>query len=174
MVWPIKWNEILHSITIWNQTRPDTRPPVADRWAGADMRVFLFFDSCWQTYGRTDGPKDGRMDTASYRVAYPQLKMSQYNSVESTIFFLFKKVYGKWFFFNCYMILHPNIKQKSRETHCYVIAAAFFRVKTISAITDSSNTSNESSNSPFATKSFIHERCCGIMSRESTGMLFLN
>ena len=27
-------------------TRPDTRPPVADGWAGADMRVFLLFDSC--------------------------------------------------------------------------------------------------------------------------------
>ena len=27
-------------------TRPDTRPPVADGWAGADRRVFPLFDSC--------------------------------------------------------------------------------------------------------------------------------
>ena len=25
------------------ETRPDTRPPVADGWAGADVRVFPFF-----------------------------------------------------------------------------------------------------------------------------------
>ena len=28
------------------RTRPDTQPPVADGWAGADIRVFLLFDSC--------------------------------------------------------------------------------------------------------------------------------
>ena len=28
------------------KTRPDTRPPVSDRWAGADMRVFPLFDWC--------------------------------------------------------------------------------------------------------------------------------
>ena len=40
-----------------NKTRPDTRPiPVADVWAGAEMRVFTLFDSC----SRTDGPTDGR------------------------------------------------------------------------------------------------------------------
>ena len=39
------------------KTRPDTRPiPVADGWAGAEMRVFTLFDPC----SRTDGPTDGR------------------------------------------------------------------------------------------------------------------
>ena len=47
------------------RTRPDTRPPVADRWAGAEMRVFLLFDSIIT---------DRRTDKASYRVACPQLK----------------------------------------------------------------------------------------------------
>ena len=28
------------------ETRPDTRPPVADGWAGADMRIFPLFDLC--------------------------------------------------------------------------------------------------------------------------------
>ena len=37
-------------------TRPDTRPPVADRWAVAEMRVFTLFDLC----SRTDGPTDGQ------------------------------------------------------------------------------------------------------------------
>ena len=42
-------------------TRPDTRPiPVADGWAGAEMRVFSLFDSITMTNGRTDGPTDGR------------------------------------------------------------------------------------------------------------------
>ena len=36
------------------KTRPDTRPPVADGWAGAEMRVFPLFDSII-TDGRTDG-----------------------------------------------------------------------------------------------------------------------
>ena len=50
------------------KTRPDTRPiPVADGWAGAEMRVFTLFDSCSRTYRRTD--------KGSYRVACPQLKM---------------------------------------------------------------------------------------------------
>ena len=40
------------------RTRPDTRPSVADGWAGAEIRVFSLFN--WivtdrQTYGRTDG-----------------------------------------------------------------------------------------------------------------------
>ena len=56
-----------------NLTRPDTRPiPVADGWAGAEMRVFTLFDLCswtdrrtdgWtnrRTDRRTDGPTDGR------------------------------------------------------------------------------------------------------------------
>ena len=41
------------------RTRPDTRPPVADGWAGAEMRVFPFFDS-WVTDGWTDGRTDGQ------------------------------------------------------------------------------------------------------------------
>ena len=54
------------------ETRPDTRPiPVADGWAGADMRVFTVFDLCWRTDRRTHW----RMDKASYRVACPQLKI---------------------------------------------------------------------------------------------------
>ena len=43
------------------KTRPDTRPiPVADGWAGAEMRVLPLFDSCSPTDRRTDGPTDGR------------------------------------------------------------------------------------------------------------------
>ena len=38
-------------------TRPNTRPiPVADGWAGAEMRLFTLFDSC----SRTNRPTDGR------------------------------------------------------------------------------------------------------------------
>ena len=56
------------------ETRPDTRPPVADGWAGAEMRVLTFrLDG----YGRTDGRSDGRTDKASYRVACPQPKMGK-------------------------------------------------------------------------------------------------
>ena len=44
------------------KTRPDTRPiPVADRWAGAEMRVFTLFDLI-VTDGPTDGGTDGRTD----------------------------------------------------------------------------------------------------------------
>ena len=61
-----------------NITRLDTRPPVADGWAGADMRVFALFDSCSPKDRPTDGPTngwtDGWTDKASYRVACPQLK----------------------------------------------------------------------------------------------------
>ena len=32
-------------IRINEKTRPDTRPPVADGWAGAEMRVFTLFYS---------------------------------------------------------------------------------------------------------------------------------
>ena len=28
------------------ETRPDTRPPDVDGWAGADMRIYPLFDSC--------------------------------------------------------------------------------------------------------------------------------
>ena len=47
----VKWITVLLS---QNRTRPDTRPPVADGWAGVDMRVFPLFDSM-VTNGRTDG-----------------------------------------------------------------------------------------------------------------------
>ena len=61
-----------------NATRPDTRPiPVADGWAGAEMRVFPLFDSSvtdQPTNRRTDRPTDRRTDKASYRVACPRLK----------------------------------------------------------------------------------------------------
>ena len=51
-------------------TRPDSRPkPVADGWAGAEMRVFTFSNSII-----ADGPTDPQTDKASYRVACPQLK----------------------------------------------------------------------------------------------------
>ena len=42
-------------------TRPDTRPPVADGWAGAKMRVFPLFNSS-VTNLPTDGPTDRRTD----------------------------------------------------------------------------------------------------------------
>ena len=52
-------------------TRPDTRPiPVADRWAGAEMRVFTLSNSITMT----DRETNGRTDKTSYRVACPQLK----------------------------------------------------------------------------------------------------
>ena len=46
------------------ETRPDTRPSVADGWAGVDMRVFPLFDSMVMD-GRTDGRMDGRTDGQS-------------------------------------------------------------------------------------------------------------
>ena len=49
-----------------------TAIPVADGWAGAEMRGFTLFDLC--TDGPTDGWTDGRTDKGSYRVACPQLK----------------------------------------------------------------------------------------------------
>ena len=39
-----------------NKTRPDTRPiPVADGWAGAEMRVFTLSKSITMADQRTDG-----------------------------------------------------------------------------------------------------------------------
>ena len=64
--------------TTFAKTRPDTRPPVADGWAGAELRVFPLFDSITSTDQPTDRPTnrptDQRTDKASYRVACPQLK----------------------------------------------------------------------------------------------------
>ena len=41
------------------ETRPDTRPSVADGWAGAEIRVFPLFNSS-VTDQPTDRPTDGR------------------------------------------------------------------------------------------------------------------
>ena len=59
------------------KTRPDTRSiPVADGWAGAELRVFTLFDSCSRTDKRTDGRTDQRTDGRAkpHIVACPQLK----------------------------------------------------------------------------------------------------
>ena len=64
------------------ETRPDTRPPVADGWAGAEKQVSatdnvltpLFSRFLTHADGQTDGPMDGRTDKASFRVACPQRK----------------------------------------------------------------------------------------------------
>ena len=40
------------------ETRPDTQPPVADGWAGAEMRVFPLFDSITSTDQPTNQPTD--------------------------------------------------------------------------------------------------------------------
>ena len=44
------------------RTRPDTRPPVADGWAGAEMRVFPLFqlERDGPTNQPTDQPTDGQ------------------------------------------------------------------------------------------------------------------
>ena len=41
-----------------HKTRPDTRPSVADGWAGVEMRVFPLFDSMVTDGRPTDGPTD--------------------------------------------------------------------------------------------------------------------
>ena len=46
------------------KTRPDTRPSVADGWAGAEMRVFPLFNSI-TTDRPTDQPTDRRTDGQS-------------------------------------------------------------------------------------------------------------
>ena len=46
-----------------HKTRPDTRPSVADGWAGVEMRVFPLFNSIImdrRTDRRTNGPTDQR------------------------------------------------------------------------------------------------------------------
>ena len=53
-----------NSHTIRLKTRPDTRPSVADGWAGAEMCVFTLFDSMVMDQ-RTDGQTDGRTDGQS-------------------------------------------------------------------------------------------------------------
>ena len=61
-------------------TKPDKRPPVANRWPGVEIHVFPLFD---YHYGLTDGWTDrltiGQTDQptekASYRVVCLQLKI---------------------------------------------------------------------------------------------------
>ena len=62
----------------YKETRPDTRPSVADGRAGAEMRVFPLFDSM---------VTDGRTDKASYRVACPQLKRAARNCDSEICYF---------------------------------------------------------------------------------------
>ena len=48
-------------VALLDKTRPDTRPiPVADGWAGAEMRVFTLYNSITITDGPTDERTDGR------------------------------------------------------------------------------------------------------------------
>ena len=50
--------EVLEVVSSKVETRPDTRPSVADGWAGAEMRVFPIFRlvvTDQPTNGRTDG-----------------------------------------------------------------------------------------------------------------------
>ena len=64
----VKPNKTPPPTPLAKKTRPDTRPiPVADGWAGAEMRIFPLFDSC----PRTDQRMDRWTDKASYRVACP-------------------------------------------------------------------------------------------------------
>ena len=65
----VRWQDHSWRIVEQTGTRPDTRPSVADGWAGVEMRVFPLFDSII-----TDRRTDRRTDKASYRVACPQLK----------------------------------------------------------------------------------------------------
>ena len=54
-------DERMDTVQVFDQlTRPDTRPmPVADGWAGAEMRVFPLFESS-VTDQPTDRPTDGQ------------------------------------------------------------------------------------------------------------------
>ena len=54
--------EVCFPIDLCGKTRPDTRPPVADGWAGAEIGVFT----------TRSLPTDQRTDRDSYRVACPQ------------------------------------------------------------------------------------------------------
>ena len=51
------------------KTRLDIRPPVADGWAGAEMRLLPLFDSITSTDQPTDRPTDGPTDKVANRVA---------------------------------------------------------------------------------------------------------
>ena len=54
--------EVLEVVSSKVETRPDTRPSVADGWAGAEMRVFPTFqlERDGPTDQPTDQPTDGR------------------------------------------------------------------------------------------------------------------
>ena len=64
--------------TIGRETRPDTRPSVADGWAGAEMQLSATKNVLKRSFPHfsthVHGPTDQRTDKASYRVACPQLK----------------------------------------------------------------------------------------------------
>ena len=71
-------------------TRPDTRPPVADGWAEAEMRVFPLFNSSVTdrpTNQPTDRRTDGRTDKASYSIACLRLKKRTYNFITEKVSF---------------------------------------------------------------------------------------
>ena len=62
------------------ETRPVTQPmPVADGWAGAEMRVFAPSNSIITLNGQTDERTDGQTDKVCYTVASPRLKNEQRN-----------------------------------------------------------------------------------------------
>ena len=56
---PKEQNVAFKGTSIVTKTRLDTRPPVADGWAGADMRIFPLFDSITST----DWPTNQLMDS---------------------------------------------------------------------------------------------------------------
>ena len=53
-------DDLGNDLTDKKVTRPDTRPPVADGWAGAEKRLFQLFDPCLRTNGPTDQRTNGR------------------------------------------------------------------------------------------------------------------
>ena len=68
----MKTNNSDRTTAINQRTRPDTRPTVADGWAGAEMRVSTLSNSII-----TDGWTNGQTDKASYGVACAQLQNDQ-------------------------------------------------------------------------------------------------
>ena len=82
------------------KTRPDTRPSVADGWAGAEMHVFTLFDSIVtegnarfhtfrldryrRTNGPTDGQTDGRTDGRTYVPTYAVRTRGVWGSADSS------------------------------------------------------------------------------------------
>ena len=64
-----------------SETRPDTRPSVAQGWAGAVMLKNRYRKKTG--YGPTDGLTDGPRDTPSYRDARMHLKIKDYSYTTS-------------------------------------------------------------------------------------------